>query len=107
MLRQWNAARQHRAWQRVRLLSSKKHVSIGNVKVSLRNPERPDLVPRGYFDTLSGPEVLEHIRWIVQKRLMNQDIFLLGFPTNLRRRLIMAAAELCDWEVFQGFFLCF
>lgn len=74
-------------------------MSIGDVHYPLRTPKRPDLVPRGYLEKLSGPEVLEHIRWVVQKRLMNQDIFLLGFPTSLRRRLVMAAAELCDWEV--------
>ena len=101
MLRKWNVACQRRAWQQpMRLLSSEnKYVSIGDLKFPIRSPNRLDLVPRGYFDTLSGPEVLEHIRWIAQKRLMNQDIFLLGFPTNLRRRIIMAAAELCDWEV--------
>lgn len=79
--------------------SVQRSVSIGDVHIPLDIPERPDLVPRGYFDALSCPEVLEHIRWIAQKRIMKQDIFLLGLPSSLRRRVVMAAAELCDWEV--------
>lgn len=85
-----------------RNFSVQREVSIGDVKVPLRTPEHPELVPRGYLAGLNVPEVLEHIRWIVQKRIMSQDIFLLGFPTSLRRRIVMAAAELCDWEVLCG-----
>jgi hypothetical protein len=115
MLRNWNQQIARR-WSALRVVSAAqlssspprgREVAIGDVKVSLRAPESPELVPRGYLQSLSGPEVLEHMRWIIQKRIMSQDIFLLGFPTNLRRRLVMAAAELCDWEVLLSYHIVY
>jgi hypothetical protein len=80
--------------------SSNNRVTIGDVSVPVSDAARPELVPHGYYSSLSGGiEVVEHIRWLMQKRKMGQDIFLLGYPSNFRRRLVMAAAELCNWEV--------
>ncbi len=47
----------------------------------------------------SPQETLEHLRWLMQKDSMGQDVFLLGVPGPHRRRLIMMYCELVGREV--------
>jgi hypothetical protein len=58
-------------------------VEIGGVVAPLRTPKRPDLVPRGFVNRLLqgggeegelGPETLGHLRWMLQKDLLGQDM---------------------------------
>ena len=35
------------------------------------------------------PETRKHLRWMMQKDLLGQDIFLIGRPSPLRRALAM------------------
>lgn len=58
-------------------------VEIGGVVAPLRTPKRPDLVPRGFVNRLLqgsgaegelGPEKLGHLRWMLQKDLLGQDM---------------------------------
>ena len=69
-------------------------LSIGDVTVPIISPaNRPDLVPQGYlelFGDVSSPEVVSHFRWMAQKYLLGQDMFLLSSPGPLTRHLILA-----------------
>jgi hypothetical protein len=73
---------------------------IGNVSAPLMVPERPELVPTN-FGLLNGEAVdtARHLRWILQKDLNGQDIYLIGPPGPLRRRLAMLYCELRQREV--------
>nr|CAD7432162.1 unnamed protein product [Timema monikensis] len=44
-------------------------------------------------------EFLQHLRWMLQKDVLGQDIFLLGRPGPLRRRLAMQFLELTNREL--------
>ena len=84
--------------------NSASYVEIGDVKVPINNPKNPELVPHGnlhfWGNSLDNApqEVLGHLRWMAQKSLLGQDIFLTGPPSSNRRRLILSLAELCGWE---------
>jgi hypothetical protein len=59
-------------------------------------------VPSGYVDqwvSVQTPEVAEHLKWMSQKSLLSQDMYLMGPPGPLKRRLALTMAELCGWEV--------
>ena len=73
---------------------------IGNVSAPLEVPERPELVPAN-FGLLNGEaaETARHLRWIMQKDLNKQDVFLIGPPGPLKRRLAMLYCELRQREV--------
>lgn len=43
--------------------------------------------------------VLHHLKWMLQKDLLNQDIFLLGRPGPLRRTMVMQFLELTQREL--------
>jgi hypothetical protein len=58
------------------------------------------LVPKDdHLGIAFPPEIEGHFRWIIQKSRMNQDIILLGLPSSLRRRIVMALAKSEGWEV--------
>ena len=83
-------------------MMSYSNVQIGDVTVPVHPARRPELVPKGYlkkFGDLKSPEVIAHMRWIAQKYVIGQDICLLSHPGPLARHLVLALAELCDWEV--------
>ena len=72
---------------------------VGNVKAPLM-PGQPALTPTNFG--LPGGEPLQtarHLRWILQKDLNGQDIFLIGPPGPLKRRLAMLYCELRGREV--------
>eukprot|EP00428_Durinskia_dybowskii_P062357 CAMPEP_0170375242 /NCGR_PEP_ID=MMETSP0117_2-20130122/11058_1 /TAXON_ID=400756 /ORGANISM="Durinskia baltica, Strain CSIRO CS-38" /LENGTH=1559 /DNA_ID=CAMNT_0010630307 /DNA_START=124 /DNA_END=4803 /DNA_ORIENTATION=+ len=83
---------------------TQEYLEIGDVKLPINTPKNPELVPSGNLhywgnDLDQAPsEVIGHLRWIAQKSLLGQDIFLTGPPTGNRRRLILTLAELCGWE---------
>ena len=63
-------------------------------------------IPRGATAAVGGREVvqsdailLSHLRWMMQKDALGQDMFLLGPPGPWRRRLLMLYAELSGREV--------
>ena len=78
-------------------------LTLGDVTLPVVHPApRQDLVPRGYlkrFGDLDAPELVAHFRWMAQKHLLGQDMFLLSAPGPLTRHLVMAMAELANWEV--------
>ncbi|KAJ3336274.1 von Willebrand factor A domain-containing protein 8 [Gonapodya sp. JEL0774] len=60
----------------------------------------PELVP-DYLQPLyeSSQEILRHLRWIMQKDVLGQDIFLLGPPGSFRRSLAIRYASLTRREI--------
>lgn len=44
-------------------------------------------------------ETLSHLRWMLQKDILGQDMFLMGAPGIRRRNLALAFAELVEREV--------
>ncbi|XP_016937195.2 von Willebrand factor A domain-containing protein 8 [Drosophila suzukii] len=80
-------------------------LTIGDVSVRLRRPKDPQLVPQQYVKyatdgTLQlSQSALHHLRWMLQKDALRQDMFLLGQPGPLRRQLAMQFLELTQREV--------
>ncbi|KAG4058579.1 von Willebrand factor A domain-containing protein 8 [Phytophthora cactorum] len=83
---------------------SHSEVEIGGVKAPMGSPNSVELVPRGYTTELQqgrpmSQELLGHLRWMLQKDLLKQDMFLIGPPGSSRRLLSMQFCELLKKEV--------
>ncbi|KAM6448203.1 von Willebrand factor A domain-containing protein 8 isoform 3-T3 [Liasis olivaceus] len=74
-------------------------VTIGDVSYKLRTPKNPELVPVNYISDSLAQSVIQHLRWIMQKDLLGQDVFLIGPPGPLRRSIAMQYLELTKREV--------
>uniref|UniRef100_A0A670Y8E4 von Willebrand factor A domain-containing protein 8 n=1 Tax=Pseudonaja textilis TaxID=8673 RepID=A0A670Y8E4_PSETE len=74
-------------------------VTIGDVSYKLRKPKNPELVPVNYISDSVAQSVVQHLRWIMQKDLLGQDVFLIGPPGPLRRSIAMQYLELTKREV--------
>ncbi|XP_068159002.1 von Willebrand factor A domain-containing protein 8 isoform X1 [Drosophila tropicalis] len=80
-------------------------LTIGDITVRLTKPQHPYLVPQQYVQyapdgTLQLTQsALHHLRWMLQKDALKQDMFLLGQPGPLRRQLAMQYLELTQREV--------
>lgn len=73
---------------------------IGGVKIQVSEPQRPEIVPQLFVSELDlSQECLSHLRWIAQKDSLKQDCFMIGPPSEYRRRLVLAYAELTGREV--------
>uniref|UniRef100_F6QXZ7 von Willebrand factor A domain-containing protein 8 n=1 Tax=Ciona intestinalis TaxID=7719 RepID=F6QXZ7_CIOIN len=77
------------------------YVSIGNVKVPVKTPQNPELVPYAYVvENKELPQsILRHMKWLAQKDILGQDVFLIGPPGPLRRLIAMQYLELTRKEV--------
>jgi hypothetical protein len=83
-----------------RCTSSQSSVQIGDCELSLEPPKNPELVPLGYgLGDQEDQETLAHLRWMLQKFSLGQDVFLLGGPGPRRRRLALHICELAGLEV--------
>ncbi|KAF4787817.1 hypothetical protein TURU_167339 [Turdus rufiventris] len=74
-------------------------VTIGDVSFKLKTPKNPELVPQNYMTESLSQSVVHHLRWIMQKDLLGQDVFLIGPPGPLRRSIAMQYLELTKREV--------
>uniref|UniRef100_A0A8C0HM83 von Willebrand factor A domain-containing protein 8 n=1 Tax=Buteo japonicus TaxID=224669 RepID=A0A8C0HM83_9AVES len=74
-------------------------VTIGDVSFKLKTPKNPELVPQNYMTDSLAQSVVYHLRWIMQKDLLGQDVFLIGPPGPLRRSIAMQYLELTKREV--------
>uniref|UniRef100_A0A803XX74 ATPase dynein-related AAA domain-containing protein n=1 Tax=Meleagris gallopavo TaxID=9103 RepID=A0A803XX74_MELGA len=74
-------------------------VTIGDVSFKLKTPKNPELVPQNYMTDSLAQSVVQHLRWIMQKDLLGQDVFLIGPPGPLRRSIAMQYLELTKREV--------
>uniref|UniRef100_A0A3B4CIV5 von Willebrand factor A domain-containing protein 8 n=1 Tax=Pygocentrus nattereri TaxID=42514 RepID=A0A3B4CIV5_PYGNA len=74
-------------------------VKIGDVSFQLKAPRNPELVPVNHIPESMPQAVAQHLRWIMQKDLLGQDVFLIGPPGPLRRSIAMQYLELTKREV--------
>ncbi|XP_060072942.1 von Willebrand factor A domain-containing protein 8-like [Ylistrum balloti] len=73
-------------------------VSIGDITLPLRAGRAPELIPVKYLPENPPQSVLRHLRWIMQKDAIGQDVFLIGPPGPLRRQIAMMYLELTKRE---------
>lgn len=76
-------------------------LEIGGVAADIHTPRRRELVPFGYFQPGADltQDVLSHVRWMMQKDGLKQDMFLVGPPGPDRRRLALLYCQLTGREV--------
>ncbi|XP_060665010.1 von Willebrand factor A domain-containing protein 8 [Drosophila nasuta] len=80
-------------------------ITIGDVAVRLKKPKNIHLVPHKYVNYARDGSIemsqsrLHHLRWMLQKDALKQDMFLLGSPGPLRRQLVMQFLELTNREL--------
>uniref|UniRef100_UPI0037E9A655 von Willebrand factor A domain-containing protein 8 n=1 Tax=Semicossyphus pulcher TaxID=241346 RepID=UPI0037E9A655 len=74
-------------------------VMIGEIAYKLKTPKNPELVPVKHISDSLPQTVAQHLRWIMQKDLLGQDVFLIGPPGPLRRSIAMQYLELTKREV--------
>uniref|UniRef100_A0A3Q3G2X8 von Willebrand factor A domain-containing protein 8 n=1 Tax=Labrus bergylta TaxID=56723 RepID=A0A3Q3G2X8_9LABR len=79
--------------------SSGDTVKIGEISYKLKTPKNPELVPVKHISDSLPQTVAQHLRWIMQKDLLGQDVFLIGPPGPLRRSIAMQYLELTKREV--------
>ncbi|CAL8321307.1 unnamed protein product [Merluccius merluccius] len=79
--------------------SSGETVKIGEVSYQIKTPQNPELVPVKHIAGSLPQTVAQHLRWIMQKDLLGQDVFLIGPPGPLRRSIAMQYLELTKREV--------
>ena len=81
---------------------SSSFISIGDVTKPVQAARNPELVPRQYLpkdDQDIPAETLQHLKWIMQKDLLGQDVFLIGRPGPLRRQVAMQYLQLTQREI--------
>lgn len=79
--------------------SSGDTLKIGDIAYKLKKPQNPELVPVKHISESLPQAVVQHLRWIMQKDLLGQDVFLIGPPGPLRRSIAMQYLELTKREV--------
>ncbi|XP_071450278.1 von Willebrand factor A domain-containing protein 8 [Hetaerina americana] len=79
--------------------SSDVTVSIGDVSKSVKQPTHPQYVPTKYLPEDLSQELLQHLHWMLQKDVLGQDIFLIGRPGPLRRKITMQYLQMTKREV--------
>uniref|UniRef100_A0A6B2E9N1 von Willebrand factor A domain-containing protein 8 n=1 Tax=Phlebotomus kandelakii TaxID=1109342 RepID=A0A6B2E9N1_9DIPT len=80
-------------------------VTIDGVSKDIKPSSNPEFIPRkylcqdaeGFLDV--SQTILHHLRWMLQKDNLGQDIFLLGRPGPLRRNVAMQFIELTQREL--------
>ncbi|XP_064542204.1 von Willebrand factor A domain-containing protein 8-like isoform X2 [Drosophila montana] len=82
-----------------------KQITIGDVNVQIIKPKDLHLVPQKYINyahdgtVLLAQTALHHLRWMLQKDSLKQNMFLLGGPGPLRRQLVMQFLEITEREL--------
>ncbi|XP_076294765.1 von Willebrand factor A domain-containing protein c12.2 isoform X2 [Lasioglossum baleicum] len=74
-------------------------VTIGDISKQVKSAQHPEYVPRKYLLKTTTQETLKHLKWMLQKDILSQDIFLMGGPGNRRRELALAFLELTGHEL--------
>ncbi|EKX41778.1 hypothetical protein GUITHDRAFT_112197 [Guillardia theta CCMP2712] len=74
-------------------------VEIGDVQMNVGVPINPHLVPVNFGKAEEeDEETLHHLRWMLQKFQLGQDMFLIGGPGPRRRRLALHFCEVVGME---------
>ncbi|ELU02006.1 hypothetical protein CAPTEDRAFT_192878, partial [Capitella teleta] len=66
--------------------------------MKVKDPVHPELVPVKFMPEKLPQSVLKHLRWIMQKDQLGQDVFLIGAPGPLRRNVAMMYLEMTQKE---------
>ncbi|CAG7731785.1 unnamed protein product [Allacma fusca] len=74
-------------------------VTIGSTVKDVNKPAAVPLVPINYYNESLTQTELGHLQWMLKKDLLGQDMFLIGPPGPMKRRLAMAFAELTKREI--------
>lgn len=82
----------------LRAYISNDSVSIGGVSKVIKRANNPEYVPQNYYSESVSQSTMHHLRWMMQKDELGQDIFLLGPPGPRRRSLAMQYLELTNRE---------
>ncbi|XP_026486549.2 von Willebrand factor A domain-containing protein 8 [Vanessa tameamea] len=89
----------------VRAYSSEGKITIGNVSKEITKPQKLQYVPRKYLITEDlelkslSQSTLRNLRWMMQKDILGQDMFLLGRPGPSRRKVALQYLELTQREL--------
>ncbi|KOB75074.1 Uncharacterized protein OBRU01_08133, partial [Operophtera brumata] len=88
----------------VRAYSSEDKVTIGDVTKEISSPKNAEYVPRKYLmvenkDLSLSQSTLRNLRWMMQKDILGQDMFLLGRPGPSRRKVALQYLELTQREL--------
>ncbi|XP_066146647.1 von Willebrand factor A domain-containing protein 8 [Euwallacea fornicatus] len=73
-------------------------VAIGATIKETLKPDTPEFVPRLYYRNGLPQTTIHHLRWIMQKDILGQDVFLIGPPGPQKRVLAMQYIELTNRE---------
>ncbi|KAF4526554.1 hypothetical protein B566_EDAN009125 [Ephemera danica] len=79
--------------------SSASKITIGEVTKTLKVPKQPAYVPISYISKELSQETLSHLRWMLQKDVLGQDIFLIGRPGPHRRTIAMQFLQITGREL--------
>ena len=81
-------------------------ISIGDMSKTRVLPfPHPELIPfkipsiKGTICTIENQEIIKHLRWMLQKDNLRQDMFLIGPPGPLKRWLALLYCQLVGREV--------
>ncbi|XP_012062470.1 PREDICTED: von Willebrand factor A domain-containing protein 8 [Atta cephalotes] len=83
----------------VRCKSENIVVTIADVSKEVKPANNPEYVPRKYLLSTYSQESLRHLKWMLQKDVLRQDMFLMGGPGIKRRELALAFLELTGREL--------
>ena len=89
----------HFSYSKILYATEEEIVRIGGVSKVVRVPKNPELVPKNYLPQQVPKETLRDLKWMMQKDVLGQDIFLLGRPGPLRRLLAQQYLELTKREM--------
>ncbi|CAG9772643.1 unnamed protein product [Ceutorhynchus assimilis] len=81
-----------------RSYASSETVTIGKIVKDLKKVEKEEFVPRLYYKNDLPQTTAHHLRWIMQKDILGQDVFLIGPPGPRKRVLAMQYIELTNRE---------
>ncbi|KAK0400469.1 hypothetical protein QR680_015263 [Steinernema hermaphroditum] len=74
-------------------------IRIGDVKVPRRSSKNQHLVPvKNVENVNSNPQFVNHLKWLLQKDVLKQDVFLIGAPGSVRSELVLQYLALCNRE---------
>ncbi|TKR72344.1 hypothetical protein L596_019812 [Steinernema carpocapsae] len=74
-------------------------IKIGDVKVPKKSAKNQHLVPvKNVANINSNPQFVSHLKWLLQKDLLKQDVFLIGSPGSVRSELVLQYLALCNRE---------
>ncbi|XP_044016608.1 von Willebrand factor A domain-containing protein 8 isoform X2 [Aphidius gifuensis] len=74
-------------------------VTISDISKKIKPAQHPEYVPRKYLLKEPNQTTLRHLRWMLQKDILGQDIFLTGGPGSHRRNIALSYLELTGREV--------